>query len=196
MDVIFLLSRQTISSMIEQLDELNSLIEKSILDSFGLGDKIESIMPSKTLLRVQRYKAPPNGDYLNGLDAHTDKLLSAILCADQVFGLEVQTKDGQWHKLSPSPNSFIFIVGDPLMAWSNGRLHSAKHRVMMKGHEERFSLAAFPAPVEGTVIRPQKELVDEEHPQFYKEFDYMDFLKFSLSKDGMAIDALATYKLL
>ncbi|XP_061999154.1 probable 2-oxoglutarate-dependent dioxygenase AOP1.2 [Rosa rugosa] len=74
-------------------------------------------------------------------------------------------------------------------AWSNGRMHSVKHRVMMCGEKERYSLGAFGVPVEGTIIKAPKELVDEEHPQIFKDFDYMDFSMFGLSAEAMAIDS-------
>lgn len=64
-----------------------------------------------------------------------------------------------------------------------------KHRVMMSGEKDRYSLAAFAVPVEGTIIKAPKELVDEEYPQILKEFDYMDFTKFSYSEEGRAIDS-------
>ncbi|ONI34247.1 hypothetical protein PRUPE_1G470900 [Prunus persica] len=147
-----------------------------ILDSYGLGEKSNSIVPCKTLIQVMKYSAPPSGEYMKGLQAHTDKQFSTILCDDQVSGLEFETKDGQWNKLSLSPSSFIFLVGDPLMAWSNGRMHPVKPR-------------AFAVPVEGTIIKAPKELVDEEYPQILKEFEYMDFTKFSYSEEGRAIDS-------
>ncbi|KAI5354875.1 hypothetical protein L3X38_007770 [Prunus dulcis] len=109
-----------------------------------------------------KYSAPPSGEYMKGLQAHTDKQFSTILCDDQVSGLEFETKDGQWNKLSLSPSSFIFLVGDSLMAWIR---------------------------VEGTIIKARKELVDEEYPQILKEFEYMDFTKFSYSEEGRAIDS-------
>ncbi|PRQ32158.1 putative gibberellin 2-beta-dioxygenase [Rosa chinensis] len=94
--------------MVKKLDELKEMIEMMILDSYGLGENSDSIMACKTLLRAQKY------------------------------GLEFETKDGQWIKLSLPPSSFVFIAGDSLMAWSNGRMHSVKHRVMMCGEQERF----------------------------------------------------------
>ncbi|CAB4297215.1 unnamed protein product [Prunus armeniaca] len=134
--------------MMRQLDELKDMIEMMILDSYGLGEKSDSIVPCKTLLR-----------------------------------------DGQWVKLSLSPSFFLFIVGDPLMAWSNGRMHPVKHRVMMRGEKERISLGIFPVPTEGTIIKPPKELIDEEHPQIFKEFDFMEFFKFFSSEEGVPIDS-------
>lgn len=99
--------------MMTQLDELKDLIEMMIFYRYGLVEKSDSIVPCKKLLRV-KYSAPPSGEEV-GLTAHTDKLLSPILCEDQVSGIEFEIKDGQWVKFSLSPSSFLFIVGDPLM---------------------------------------------------------------------------------
>lgn len=76
-----------------------------------------------------------------------------------------------------------------LQAWSNGRMRSAVHRVMMSGDKDRYSLAIFGAPVDGSIIKAPKELIDEEHPQVFKEFDYLDFVKFRNSEEGRATDS-------
>ncbi|XP_050365268.1 probable 2-oxoglutarate-dependent dioxygenase AOP1 [Argentina anserina] len=178
----------TVISMVKKLDELKHMIEVMILDSYGLGDNSKSILTSATLLRIMKYSSPPLGEYMQGLHAHTDKALSTILCDDQVSGLEIETKDGKWVKLSFSPTSLVFIVGDLLMAWSNGRMHAAKHRVMMSGEKERYSLGQFVDPVEGTIIKAPKELVDEEHPRILKDIDYTNFSKFFYSDEGRFID--------
>ncbi|EEF47045.1 probable 2-oxoglutarate-dependent dioxygenase AOP1 [Ricinus communis] len=180
---------KTFSSMMKPLDELHGTIGKLILDSYGLGEKRNSIMPCKTLLRMMKYRAPQPGENSTGLFAHTDKPFCTLLCEDGVAALEVETKHGHWIQLSPSPNSFIFLVGDPLMAWSNGRLHAVKHRVIMNGDEDRYSIGAFLVPIEGTVIKPQKELIDECHPQILKEFDFMEYLTFSSSAEAKAMDS-------
>ena len=101
--------------MVKKLDDLKHMIEVMILDSYGLGDDSKSIMRSTTLLRIMKYSSPPLGEYTQGIHAHVDKALGTILCADQVSGLEMETKDGQWVKLSPSPTSLVFVVGDLLM---------------------------------------------------------------------------------
>ncbi|KAK5773295.1 hypothetical protein PVK06_049601 [Gossypium arboreum] len=109
---------------------------------------------------------PPPREYERGLFAHTDKPVSTIICDDQVSGLEIELK-----------------------AWSNGRLKAVNHRVMMSGDKDRFSIAAFAIPVEGTIIKAPKELIDEQHPQLYKDFDFMDFFLFAFSDPGKQIDS-------
>ncbi|XP_017609099.1 probable inactive 2-oxoglutarate-dependent dioxygenase AOP2 [Gossypium arboreum] len=146
--------------------------------------KWESMMINyKTLLRFMKYMAPPPGEYERGLFAHTDKPVSTIICDDQVSGLEIEVKDGQWIKLSLSPSSFCFVVGDPL------KIKSVNHRVMMSGDNDRYSIATFAIPVEGTVIKAPKELIDEQHPQLYKDFDFMDFFLFAFSDPAKHIDS-------
>ncbi|KAG6649533.1 probable 2-oxoglutarate-dependent dioxygenase AOP1 [Carya illinoinensis] len=180
---------QAVISILKSLEELNHIIVRAILDGYGLGEKTESIISCKTLLRVMRYRAPPAGEYMKGLQPHTDKIWTTILCEDEVSGLEVETKDGKWVKLSPSPGSFIFMVPDCLMAWCNCRMRAVKHRVMMSGDKDRYSFGAFAIPVDGSIIKAQKELVDEEHPQLLKEFEFTDFFRFHLSEEGRAIDS-------
>ncbi|TYJ02550.1 hypothetical protein E1A91_A13G237100v1 [Gossypium mustelinum] len=161
-------------TMATQIEEFNKLI-------WG---KWESVMINyKTLLRFMKYMAPPPGEYERGLFAHTDKPVSTIICDDQVSGLEIEVKDGQWIKLSLSPSSFCFVVGDPL------KIKSVNHRVMMSGDNDRYSIAAFAIPIEGTIIKAPKELIDEQHPQLYKDFDFMDFFLFAFSDPAKHIDS-------
>ncbi|KAK9921844.1 hypothetical protein M0R45_030340 [Rubus argutus] len=144
----------TVVTMVKKLDELKEMIEMMILDSYGLGEKLNSIIECKTHLR--RLKLKPRMD--NG-------------------------------SCSLSPTSYVFIVADLLMAWSNGRMHSLKHRAMMSGEKDQYSLGAFSSPVEGTIIKAEKELVDKEHPRILKDFDFKDFSRFAFTKEGSAIDS-------
>ncbi|MBA0873370.1 hypothetical protein Goshw_001200 [Gossypium schwendimanii] len=181
----------TVHTLATQMEELNKLIWLMIFESYGLGEKFESLMINyKTLVRMMKYMAPPPGEYESGLFAHTEKPVSTVICEDQVSGLEIEVKDGQWIKLSNlSPSSFVFVVGDPLKAWSNGRLKAVNHRVMMSGDKDRYSIAAFAIPDEGTIIKAPKELIDEQHPQLYKDFDFMDFFLFAFSDPAKHIDS-------
>lgn len=81
-----------------------------------------------------------------------------------------------------------------LQAWSNGRLHSPFHRVMMSGNEARYSTGLFSIPKGGYIIKAPEELVDEEHPLLFKPFDHVEFLKYYYSEKGQRDQfALHTY---
>ncbi|KAH1096323.1 hypothetical protein J1N35_013244 [Gossypium stocksii] len=86
----------TVYTMATQIEELNKLIWLIIIDSYGLGEKWESVMLNyKTLVRFIKYMVPPTRDYERGLYAHTDKPISTITFDNQVSGLEIEVKDGQ-----------------------------------------------------------------------------------------------------
>lgn len=86
-----------------------------ILESLGVEKYMEEHMESTNyLLRVMKYKGPETTETKLGLNAHTDKNIVTILYQNQVEGLEVQTKDGQWISVKSSPDSFTVMIGDSL----------------------------------------------------------------------------------
>ena len=98
-----------------------------ILESFGLEKYMDEHMNSTNyLLRVMKYKGPQTSDTKLGMTAHTDKNIVTILFQNQVEGLEVQTKDGQWINVKPSPDSFIAMIGDSLFVSCYYHLKSMK----------------------------------------------------------------------
>ncbi|KAG5008862.1 hypothetical protein AAZX31_07G032000 [Glycine max] len=186
---------KTIQSFSEQLSELDQIIRKMILESLGVEKYLEEHMNSTNyLLRVMKYKGPQTSDTKVGLTTHSDKNIVTILYQNEVEGLEVMTKDGKWISYRPSPDSFVVMIGDSLHAWSNGRLHSPFHRVMMSGNEARYSAGLFSIPKGGNIIKAPEELVDEEHPLLFKPFDHVEFLKYYYTEKGQRDQfALRTY---
>ncbi|KAF8407003.1 hypothetical protein HHK36_006124 [Tetracentron sinense] len=159
--------------------ELELIIRKMILESLGVEKYYNShVENSNTILRVMKYEPPPSSASAIGLLAHTDTNIITILCQDEVQGLEVLSKEGNWLQVAPSKGTFVAVVGQVLKAWSNGRLHAAKHRVVMRGDTERYSCGLFSIPKDGVVIETPSELIDEEHPLLFRPFNYLDFLTY------------------
>ncbi|MBA0618725.1 hypothetical protein Godav_028025 [Gossypium davidsonii] len=101
-----------------------------------------------------------------------------LLCQlNEVQGLEILNKNGEWINISPSPNSFVVMLGESFSVWLNGRLPSAYHRLMMKGNETRYSIGLFARPRGGYLVKVPKELVDDKNPMLFKPFDLEEFLK-------------------
>ncbi|KAI5675167.1 hypothetical protein M9H77_06117 [Catharanthus roseus] len=186
---------KTIQSYSEQLSELDKTVRRMIVESLGLEKYMEEHMDSTDyLLRIMKYKGPQTNETKIGLQAHTDKNIVTILHQNQVQGLELLTKDGQWIEVNFSPDSFIVMIGDALHAWSNGRLYSAYHRVMMSGNDSRYSAGLFSIPKAGYIVKAPEELVDEDHPLLFKPFDHVEFLSFYYTEAGQKCQsALKSY---
>ena len=82
--------------------------------------------------------------------AHTDYGSITLLLQDQVAGLEVQTRQGDWIAAPPIPGTVVVNVGDALQRWTNNRLSSTPHRVVVPSGGDwgrsRYSVALFCDP--------------------------------------------------
>lgn len=78
-------------------------------------------------------------------------------------------------------------------AWSNNRIKSPHHRVMMEGKGPRYSIAQF-SFMEKTIIQTPTELVDDDHPLQFKPFDHLHYLDFFSKEENRRLPcALKTY---
>ncbi|KAL9330903.1 hypothetical protein ACSQ67_000513 [Phaseolus vulgaris] len=177
---------ETLNSMSSKLLDLSLEVLKMIVEGYGLPKEYSSEiqeLQSCSNFRLMKYKVGQNSEVCEtGLLSHTDKSALTILCEFQVEGLEVLTKSNQWVPVKIPQEGFVVIVGDVLKAWSNGRLHSATHRVVMKEGKERYSIALFGVPKEETKIEVPAELVEDNiHPLRYRPFTYGDYFKYFVS---------------
>ncbi|KAL2243416.1 probable 2-oxoglutarate-dependent dioxygenase AOP1 [Sesamum indicum] len=176
---------KSIACLSEQFSELDKVVRRMVVESLGLEKYMNEHMESTDyLVRVQKYDGPQSAESKIGLTSHTDKNIVTILHQNEVKGLEVLTKDGQWIAADPSHNSFIVMIGESFYAWTNGRLHPPYHRVMMRGDEARYSIGLFSVPKAGYIIKAPEELVDDEHPLLFKPFDHVEFLDFYYTEAG------------
>ncbi|KAJ4718233.1 2-oxoglutarate-dependent dioxygenase [Melia azedarach] len=171
---------ETAHSYANIVAELQQLVMRMLFESYGIGKRYESHKKSTTyLLRFLKYRKSQTDQTNLAFKGHTDKSLVSILHSNHVKGLELRTKDGDWIHFEPSPNSFVVIAGDVCMAWSNDRIRSCYHRVIVDGPEVRYALGLF-SFLTGIIQTPE-ELVDEEHPLQYKPFDHPGVLQFYLA---------------
>ncbi|CAA2945093.1 probable 2-oxoglutarate-dependent dioxygenase AOP1 [Olea europaea subsp. europaea] len=172
---------EMILSYARLISELEQTVDKMVFESYGAQKHYESHVESTTyLLRPIKYSAPDKNISNNiGTNIHTDKSFLSILHQNEVNGLEVQLKNEDWITVDVPPASFVVMSGDAYQAWSNGRIHAAKHRVVMKGDRERYCLALFSFN-HGTTNIPE-ELVDSDHPLQFSPFDNFGLAWFYLS---------------
>ena len=104
-------------------------------------------------LRFLHYPAPSRGsDPQTGAGAHTDYGNLTLLATDDVGGLEVRTRAGQWTEAPVVPGAFIVNIGDCLMRWTNDVYVSTPHRVVNRSAKERYSIAFFYDPNPDAIV--------------------------------------------
>ncbi|KAG6575570.1 putative 2-oxoglutarate-dependent dioxygenase AOP1.2, partial [Cucurbita argyrosperma subsp. sororia] len=171
---------QRFSTLVAKLDKI---VTRMVLESYGVSKQLidTNVDSTANLLRFFKYRVPEQHETDVGLHAHTDLTFFSIIHQHLIGGLQIQSLDDQWIDLEPSSHcSFIVMAGDALMAWSNDRIRSCRHRVTMKAEETRYSAGMFSFK-NGTISVPE-ELVDDANPLRYKPFNHYDFLTHDIAK--------------
>ena len=127
-------------------------------------------LPSGDHIRVTK-KTPHNAreTHAIGLPSHTD-FGSITVLFNWLGGLQIQShepeKQGEWAYVKPLPGHAIINLGDAMVKFSNGKLKSAKHRVIpapgVQGSVDRYSVVYFVRPADEMLMQPVEEFRDQE----------------------------------
>jgi len=141
-----------------QMTRLGRNLMRLALISSGIKDLsiMQSFDTPTIWLRLLHYPPIPKNSPsdLYGSAPHTDFGCLTILAQDEIGGLQVQTKEGEWIDVPKVEESFVVNVGDMLSRLTNGLLRSTPHRVINKTGVERFSCPFFFDPHTNAVIQP------------------------------------------
>ncbi|CAN6449389.1 unnamed protein product [Victoria cruziana] len=131
-----------------------------------------------SFIRFNHYPPCPTPDLALGVGRHKDSGALTILAQDDVGGLQVKRKrDGEWVNVKPVPHSYIINVGDIVQVWSNDKYESVEHRVVVNSQSERLSIPFFFNPAHHTMVKPLEEMVNQQNPPKYKEYNWGKFFK-------------------
>lgn len=128
-----------------------------------------------SFLRFNHYPPCPCPELALGVGQHKDGGALTVLSQDDVGGLQVRRKDGEWIPVRPIPDAFIINLGNNMQVWSNDEYLSVDHRVVVNTEKERFSIPFFFFPGHDAMIKPLEELVSEENPAKYAGFNWGKF---------------------
>ncbi|XP_044977791.1 2-oxoglutarate-dependent dioxygenase DAO-like [Hordeum vulgare subsp. vulgare] len=184
-------ARETVKAYAEAMHELIVDVAGKVAASLGLEGHPFQDWPCQ--FRMNRYNYTQDTVGSSGVQIHTDSgFLTVLQEDDRVGGLEVlDPATDEFVRVDPVPGSFLVNIGEVGTAWSNGRLHTVKHRVQCVAAVPRISIAMFLlAPKDGRVCAPEA-LVDAHHPRRFKPFNYDDYRKLRLSTGERAGEALA-----
>ena len=153
-------SKEVLEKYTCSMTKLGRNLMRLALLSSGVKDLsvMQSLDTPTIWLRLLHYppisKNSPSDLY--GSAPHTDFGCLTILAQDEIGGLQVQTREGEWIDVPKLEGSFVVNVGDMLSRYTNGLLRSTPHRVINKSGKERFSCPFFFDPHTNAVVQPLK----------------------------------------
>ena len=133
---------------------------------------------SMSTLRMLHYPTTPPGDI--GAGEHTDYGNITLLATDEVGGLEVKTRSGDWLVAPPMPGAFVVNIGDCLMRWTNDVYVSTPHRVVNASGRERYSIAFFFDPDPEALVETIPSCLMAGEEQKYPPILAADYLRMRL----------------
>ena len=150
--------KEVLEKYTSQMTKLGRNLMRLALLSSGVRDLsvMKSFDTPTIWLRLLHYPPIPktSPSDLYGSAPHTDLGCLTILVQDEIGGLQVQTKEGEWIDVPKVEESFVVNVGDMLSRLTNGLLRSTPHRVINKSGRERFSCPFFFDPHTNAIIQP------------------------------------------
>ncbi|GAV81075.1 2OG-FeII_Oxy domain-containing protein/DIOX_N domain-containing protein [Cephalotus follicularis] len=167
------------SKMTEVSKKIIEVLLMSLGDGFDTKYYESDFKNCHGYLRIINYSPPESVEKeVEGLGMHTDMSCVTIVYQDEIGGLQVKSKEGKWMDISPCEGTLVVNIGDMLQAWSNDKLRSSEHRVVLKQPVSRFSLAFFWCFEDEKVILAPDEVVGEGNIRTYNPFVCLDYLKF------------------
>ena len=121
-----------------------------------------------TVLRLIHYPPRPSVDHDNGAGAHTDYGCVTLLLQDQVGGLQVKARNGEWIDAPPVEGALVVNIGDLMQRWTNDQYISTAHRVRasMPGMH-RYSVPFFVEPDYETLVACLPSCQSDQQPAKY-----------------------------
>lgn len=177
--------RRTMETYVAQMSALARRLIGAIAVSLGMPQDYFAAAFARptTFLRLLHYPTQPQEEGLFGSAPHTDYGFLTLLAQDDVGGLEVRNKAGDWVAAPPIADTFVMNVGDILWRWSNGLFTSTPHRVINRSGRERYSQPFFFDPAMATVIEALPPCVPPGTAPRFPPVVYGDYLMERIDKN-------------
>jgi len=156
----------------EKMVTLSKQLLRGIALSLDLPEThFEAIMADPISIQRLLHYPPQNGiadKDIIGIGAHTDYGNLTILAQDDVGGLQVMNRDGNWVDGTPIRGAFVINIGDLIQKLTNDIYLANMHRVINTSGRERYSIPFFIDADYDAVIAPLPSCVSAANPQRYQ----------------------------
>ncbi len=175
--------RETLLAYFDACAALGARIHRAFARDLGIAtdffaDKFDR--PMATLRLLHYPAAASGGGEPIGAGTHTDYGNLTLLATDDVGGLEVRTRTGDWVEAPALPGAFVVNIGDCLMRWTNDVYVSTPHRVVNRSGRERYSIAFFFDPNPEAEVAAIPSCVGAGDSARYQPILAADYLKYRL----------------
>ncbi|MER8460121.1 isopenicillin N synthase family oxygenase [Mesorhizobium sp. M1300] len=156
----------------QKMVDLAKKILQGIALSLDLSESyFESLMRNPiSIQRLLHY--PPQSGYIGeeiiGIGAHTDYGNLTILAQDDVGGLQVMNRDGDWIEGIPIRGTFVINIGDLIQRLTNDLYLANMHRVVNTSGRERYSIPFFIDADFNAIIEALPSCVTDSNPPRYE----------------------------
>ena len=128
-------------------------------------------------LRLSHYPPAEPEDNQFGLAPHTDSSFLTLLAQNEIEGLQIQTRNGEWIDTPALPGSFLVNTGDLLRRWSNHRFLSTPHRAKSSAPGvDRFAIPFFFDANADHVMECLPTCQGPGNPPRYEPTTYTDYM--------------------
>ena len=167
--------KEVMLSYFSAVEHLAGIMQHCFAAALGLDSHFFDPLFDQPLTRLKINHYPPQYDpkQLNniGVLPHSDSGGFTILWQDEIGGLEIQSKNGDWVLAPPIEDTFIINLGNIMQIWTNGEFSSTPHRVINRAGTDRYSIPLFVNPNHDSLIKP---LVGDPDTAF-EPFSYGDY---------------------
>lgn len=186
--------RDTLLAYFDATWALGRTLHRAFATDLGLAPGYFEDKLDKPLATLRLLHYPPRPEDMAegqlGAGEHTDYGCVTLLATDEVGGLEVRTRAGEWLRAPVIADSYVCNIGDCLMRWTNDTYVSTPHRVVNPSGRERFSVAFFLDPNPDAIVECLPGCADAARPAKYPPIRGDDYLESRLNptyaKSGLA----------
>lgn len=173
--------RETMLDYFDRMLALGRVLHRGFAIDLGLDPRFfdDKLRKPMAILRLLHYPQIPGERAPDQMGAgeHTDYGNVTLLATDEVGGLMIRTRSGEWLEAPVVPDAFICNIGDCLMRWSNDIYVSTPHKVVSPRDRDRYSVAFFLDPDPDANVECLPGCSGPGRPARYKPVSGADFLR-------------------